>query len=648
MTNSSTESPNTTTWTFVLSGTIDGRDLRVELAPGSHRVGSDEESDLRLAERSVSRHHGVLQVTPYGLLVEDRGSTNGTFVDGHRVRRGAIAPGSTVRFGRVELQVEALRGDDTDLALTFALPAGLSSSAIDPPADTTLALADAPHADDDVRAAALDVVRHLVRELANPTAAAGSTSKRLETDSLETDRLEILARCLGGSAALAQWHDDGRGTLRATVGSLGDPPSRHALEQSRPADGPERWAAAFDAGMAGVFESRGDGSVAGLVAWPAETASATLEAISTALEVLSPVLLPTAVDACRQPASAPPALRFPPDYRVATTPAMLAVYDQMRTLLRGDIPVLIRGETGVGKERIARLLHDSSERHAGPFVAVNCAALPADLAEAELFGVERGAATGVSARPGCFRDAAGGTLFLDEVGEMAPSLQAKLLRALQEREVRPVGGRPVPTDVRILSATNLDLDGALDDGRLRPDLYFRLAGYCLNLPPLRSCRDEVPSLCSHFLQRFAAEGGVFVRGLSVRALRCLVAYAWPGNVRELETEMRRLVYSCRSGDAITADALAPRIRAAEAIGTTARRWSPDDGDASEAADGTDWLPTLSTHCDLALQPQLDALESHWIRAALERTDGRRGEAAALLGVSRNGLRKKIRRLGLEP
>jgi transcriptional regulator with PAS, ATPase and Fis domain len=307
---------------------------------------------------------------------------------------------------------------------------------------------------------------------------------------------------------------------------------------------------------------------------------------------------------------------------------MRSLYHQIRALLKGDIRVLITGETGVGKEQVARMLHASSLRASGPFEAVNCAAIPTELLEVELFGVEAGVATGVTARVGRMVAAAGGVIFLDEIGEMSPALQAKLLRVLEEKSAHPVGARrPIPLDVRIISATNCDLRARIHDGRFRPDLYYRIAGYTLEVPPLRERRDDIPTLVEHFIRQFASEVGTGVHGISVKALRALEQGSWPGNVRELAFEVRRLVYLCPAGQAITSSLLSPHLlsRASEPTAAHAR----DDGDLSE-------------------RRHKDELDRRLIAEALERAGGRKAEAAKLLQLSPYGLRKMMRRLGLTP
>ena len=315
-------------------------------------------------------------------------------------------------------------------------------------------------------------------------------------------------------------------------------------------------------------------------------------------------------------------LTFPPGYIPGQSLAMVQLYSQMRPLLLGDVPVLLLGETGVGKEQVAQIIHASSKRREGPFVAVNCAAIPAELLEAEMFGIGRGVATGVSERRGKFQLAEGGTLVLDEIGELAPALQAKLLRALQGREIQPVGGAPVRADVRVIAATNSDLDRRMQEGQFRKDLYYRLAGFVLRVPPLRERADDIPELVESFLSTFAAEIGRPAPGVTPEARRVLALYPWPGNVRELEHEVRRLAYLCPPGEVIDTDLLSDHLF------------------LSPGQEGQ--IPSST----LDLESNIAHLERRLIRAALGRTAGRRAAAARLLGISRNGLTIKLERLGL--
>jgi DNA-binding NtrC family response regulator len=222
---------------------------------------------------------------------------------------------------------------------------------------------------------------------------------------------------------------------------------------------------------------------------------------------------------------------------------MRAVLQAAQKSAGSAIPVLVEGESGVGKELIARAIHGSGARRGRPFVAVNCGALPENLIESILFGHEKGAFTGATERhEGKFQEASGGTLFLDEVGELPPAAQVKLLRALQEGEVEPVGGkRPVQVNVRVISATNRDLCADIKSGRFREDLFYRLHVFPILVPPLRERAEDIPDLTRHFMVRFAAEEGKRVRSMSADALHLLSAYSWPGNVRQLENAIFRAI-----------------------------------------------------------------------------------------------------------
>jgi two-component system response regulator HupR/HoxA len=309
---------------------------------------------------------------------------------------------------------------------------------------------------------------------------------------------------------------------------------------------------------------------------------------------------------------------------------MSVLYQQMASIAGTELPVLLGGETGVGKELLARTLHLSSLRAGGPFVPVNCAAIPAELLEAEMFGIGKGVATGVEARSGRFRQADGGTLFLDEIGDLPLALQAKLLRALESKEIHPVGSAPLAVDVRLVAASNADLRQRAADGRFREDLFYRLAGCVLEVPPLRRRREDVPVLIEHFVAAAAVEAGKQVRGVSWSALDCLAAYDWPGNVRELQHEVRRLVHLCPVGGAVDSTLLPPRL--------VAGGGAPRGGDGGASADAG---------ASLRLQDHVAPLERRLVREALHRAGGNRSEAARLLGMSRNGLAYKLKTLGLD-
>jgi len=299
---------------------------------------------------------------------------------------------------------------------------------------------------------------------------------------------------------------------------------------------------------------------------------------------------------------------------VGTSPRIRAIVQLIEEIRDTDVNVLITGETGTGKELIARAIHGSSGRNESPFVAVNCAALPDELVESELFGIEKGVATGVNARAGKFEQAHGGTLFLDEIGDLSAAAQAKILRVLQERVVDRVGGsQPVPVNVRLLAATHQDLDKAVEAGGFRSDLFYRLKVVSIETPPLREVPEDIPLLATRLLASKCEELGRKPKTLSGGALRSLAAHAWPGNVRELENEMTRLAASVRREE-IAADDLSPGIR-------------------RQAAGGVH---------DLKVAVEL--LERQMIREALAACGGNKAQAAKRLGLSRQGFLNKLGRL----
>ena len=308
---------------------------------------------------------------------------------------------------------------------------------------------------------------------------------------------------------------------------------------------------------------------------------------------------------------------------LGNSPPMRLLYETMGPAAASDVPVLITGESGTGKEVAARALHRQSRMSAGPFVPVNVAAVPDGLLESELFGHARGAFTDArQARQGLFVRADKGTLFLDEIGELSLSLQPKLLRALQERQVRPVGSdKEVPFHARIIAATNRDLEAEVAAGRFREDLYYRLAVIHLELPPLRARSSDVLVLAQHLLRRVTRRTGKGVEGVAPDASRMLLAYRWPGNVRELENVIERAVALTHQTE-ITAADLPPRIRNQLAAPRRIELESPE-----------------------ALVP-MAVIEERYIRQVLAATDGNKTKAARVLGFDRKTLYRKMQRYGL--
>jgi nitrogen regulation protein NR(I) len=323
------------------------------------------------------------------------------------------------------------------------------------------------------------------------------------------------------------------------------------------------------------------------------------------------------------------------DAIIGQSPGMQEVYKAIGRVASPDATVLIRGESGTGKELVARAIYQHSRRAQAPLVIVNCAAIPETLLESEMFGYERGAFTGAHARKiGKFEQANGGTIFLDEIGDVPASVQPKILRVLQQRQVERVGGsETIPVDVRVLAATNRDLELAIADGAFREDLYYRLQVVTISIPPLRKRHEDVPKLANYFLQRFAKELNVEQPLLTEEARQTLLTYHWPGNVRELEHCIYRAMIFTR-GYPIQAEHL---LRARQESDT------PSIGLDQEQLRG--WIKTyLDTHAgDKAHERLLDEVERLLILEALQRTSGNQSQAARLLGITRPTLHAKIRK-----
>jgi DNA-binding NtrC family response regulator len=334
-----------------------------------------------------------------------------------------------------------------------------------------------------------------------------------------------------------------------------------------------------------------------------------------------------------------------------------------RRAAASNIPVLIEGESGVGKELIARAVQGESERRAAPFVVVNCGAIPEKLVESTLFGHERGSFTGaVDRRIGKFQEADGGTLFLDEIGELPLDAQVKLLRALQDGEIDPVGSKkPVKVNFRLISATNRDMIQLVKDGKFREDLYYRLHVFPIFVPPLRERLDDVPELALHFLARFAAEEGRRIDSISKEALELLTSYEWPGNVRQLENAMFRAVVLCDTHQltvnefpqiaahvdgysAEVPDAPPPVVKRPVISGPVMLGAESTVPQTVEVGKGELGIPAVTDKGEIR---SLESMEADMIRLALGRYRGHMTEVAKRLGIGRSTLYRKMREFGLE-
>jgi len=310
---------------------------------------------------------------------------------------------------------------------------------------------------------------------------------------------------------------------------------------------------------------------------------------------------------------------------VARSGKMQEVLATVERVAPTNSTILLGGESGAGKDLIARAIHQHSRRASGPFIKINCTAIPENLLESELFGYEKGAFTGaVSSKPGKFELADKGTIFLDEIGDVPGTIQVKLLRVLQDRDFEHLGGtKTLKVDVRVLAATNQDLRAALEQGTFREDLYYRLNVVPINIPPLRERKEDIPYLVDHFIERFARESGNPIRGITPAAQKALMEFHWPGNVRELENIIERAV-ALSSGDVID-------------VADIRLDLSPMKPGAAPATNAAAFPPEGTT---------LEQFEDEIIKEALHRAGGNKSQAARLLGLSRNALRYRLSKMGV--
>lgn len=295
--------------------------------------------------------------------------------------------------------------------------------------------------------------------------------------------------------------------------------------------------------------------------------------------------------------------------------------------------VLLRGESGTGKELFAHAMHNASSRKGGPFVRVNCAAIAESLQESEFFGYEEGAFTGAvrGGKKGYFEEAAGGTIFLDEIGDINPSVQAKLLRVLQEKEIVRVGGvKPIPINVRVIAATNVNLEQYILEGRFREDLYYRLNVFPIYVPPLRGHKEDIPALTAHFLKKLGQEFGRRAADISPKVIEILMDYDWPGNVRELENVVGRTIINMNTNEEVILPHHVPHL------GNSGLKWvnRGEKGEAGENTDGT-------------LEEIINAVEKNVLQLTLKKTKGNKTKAAKLLGIATRSLYYKLEKYGIK-
>jgi DNA-binding NtrC family response regulator len=557
---------------------------RFLLNPGEHVAGSLAGVEIPLDEPGVSRRHARLTVLrDGGVVIADLDSKNGTFVGGKRIAEAAVCGFSMVTFGPVQA---VLQPADPARAQVLLGPPEIAGRTEGPPDGAPGLTTQGLHPLERLAGSLGEILPALVDGLASPDETASELVHRW-VEILPVGRAEILRTAAGGREAV----------LAAASTSDRVPRDEPALD----VEGPDGWKVRLRC--------------------PPGISLKPLEPLFRL--VLSLLAAGPGTRRWRDAKAAPvkPPEEVPPPTGLG--PEMAGLYRRAGKVARGDVPVLVLGESGVGKEVLARWIHSRSPRAAGPFLAVNCAALPKELLEAELFGIEKGVATGVEARPGILERGSGGTVFLDEIGDMAPETQAKVLRVLEGTSLYRVGGRnPVAVDVRFVAATNRDLGALVEEGGFRRDLYHRLAAFEVSIPPLRERREEIPSLAARFFHRELAKSGLPSPGITRAALGALVQHPWPGNVRELQNEIAKAALLLEPGEPLDLPHLSERVRRPPGGAPAAR-------------------PPLT------LEETVQRAEREAFAVALAATGGDASRAMELLGVSKTTWYRKVKELGIE-
>jgi transcriptional regulator with GAF, ATPase, and Fis domain len=644
-------------------------------------IGRAEENDVRVLEPDSSRHHCKILRTGAGFKLVDLGSCNGTLVNGAKAQWKLLEPGDVIAIGATRIYFDRVPPAPEPTSATASAPA-VDVEAPPPAAPEPLAAPPPLEAGDVAKyrrlleinkaiISELDTRRLLERILDAAIAVTGAergflilrekgelkvkAARNLDREAVRRAEAKIsksvLREVLGNGTSL-RVDDAGKdGRFRAAesvvdmnLAAILAAPLRAPREGVIGAiyvDNRFRVESFTDAHQALLEAVADQAAIAVLNARLFEEnlakqeelrrAQAELEALNASLRE-KVALQGAELTEIRRLVAAGPALAHDYAEIVTRSPKMHEVLAVIDRVVDSAVPVLILGESGTGKELIARALHRNGPRRAHPFVAQNCAAIPASLMESELFGHARGAFTGADRdRPGLFEAADGGTIFLDEIGEMDVEMQSKLLRVLQDGEVRRVGGTTSKrVDFRLICATNRDLQALCREGRFRTDLYYRIAVIQIGLPPLRERREDIPLLARHFLERAQARAGTGapVRELSEEAVRLLARYQWPGNVRELENEVER-AFALASGR-IEPEHLSQHVRDPRPL-------------RSGAAGG----PHATLDLRALLSRAQEQVERAAIEEALRRTKWKKVDAAALLGVSRPTLDAKIEKYGVK-
>ena len=625
-------------------------------------VGRAPSNDIVARDARVSRHHSRIERRGEQVRIVDLGSSNGTRVNGQQLSEADLRIGDRVTVGELELTLEALE-PEADAALD-TLAEAVPEEASDLAAFAALsARMVAEVALQPLLVQVVDAAVELVGAergflLLEPSAdPGGDSAPELQLPVARSfegvDVLVPRSRLSGG--VVRRVLDEGRALLSVDAGEDSRLAGLESVEELRlrsvlcvpvpSAEGPQGVLYLDNRLQRGAFEQRHLELVELLAAQAAiairnarlverlKDQNQRLEVSQLAVQRLNEQLGRKVRDREGELAVTRAQLgreRGRQEFAgiVGASDAMRAVFDQLERIVDTELPVVVTGESGTGKELVARAIHRGGARKDRPFVTENCAALPDSLLESELFGHVKGAFTGAyKAKRGLLEQADGGTLFLDEVGDMSPAMQKKLLRVLQEGEVRQVGSDEVrQVDVRVIAASNRDLEAMVADGSFREDLFYRLAVLRVDLPPLRARRDDVPLLAESLLARAAREAGRDCPVLPHEVVAALVRYSWPGNVRELENEMRRLVVLAHEGARL--EDLSKAVREARTIAA-----SPGEAEVLEQGD---------------IRGAVADLERRSIEAAMEQAAGNKSAAARTLGISRFALQRKLDKYGLTP
>ncbi len=575
-------------------------------------IGRGEGCDIVLPDPSISRRHLELRIADGDrVILRDLGSTNGTWIEEQRIEEAETPVERWFAAGSVLLAVRK------GVSLSSLEPSlGPRERKADPRSDPGQELHTAiPGAQDTDPGSepALDRVAELLEELARAGGSDESLRHRLLAHAAERLRARtvlVLQQAGNGWAIVAAAGEPLAAEVEAALEPGGFPAT---TERKDLPGGPLLWKP-----LVGPADTRGAFLVQPYAASPDELPDDVRVVAAVAASWLAPMAPPP------EPGQRKAGTRLDREAFIAVSGCSRQVLEELDHLAPTGLPLLLQGESGTGKELLARRIHACSDRSGGPFVAINCAALPRDLLEAELFGIEKAVATGVAPRPGKFALASGGTLFLDEIGDLPSHLQPKLLRALENGHIHPLGApAPVPVDVRVVSASHQDLRALVEAGRFREDLLYRLAGAVIHIPPLRERPEDIFPLVRFFAAEAAREQGKRFLGLDRECARILLGYSWPGNVRELRHVVARAV-ALADGEILHADLLPREITG---------RSDADRGEALLHLAGT-WREAK------------EHFERAYFHALLQRTGGNLSRAARSAGLSRSFLYRKLEELGL--